>query len=485
MWTVLGALLVLAVPQSAAQEAPPPLVWESLTPTPPITGIEDLSDIRGLTFIGDTLTALSGSSGGEIFHWHAADREWEPVYTSFLPLRTAQLASFEVPPGADGFPAGGGRVLFTYAGRRLERWTDGGRAMPDTVRTALGFPFRTATGRLGRAFDGVTTQANFVAYSSDHGASWTEHTYGQLDWLDYPVDAVAYAPGPYPDGSGGQPEGPYEERVVAAGYTGLMVSTDDGETWTESPVYGPYRCKSIAKVAAGPRDGGYPGRAVAWCIDYEADHGYLWSSDDRGETWTQRFENPTVGPSTGYVTAGPDGSLFAHSVSGEDRGSGRIWPIYSSSDGGQTWHERGEVWTEWPFRLEQLAVGPDGHLYAGGSPDGATSGEVAGGVFRTVEPVVVAAEPSVPTEQPGFGVRAFPNPSSGAVTVALTGAASGESVRVALYDSLGREVAVLHDGPLSVRERLAVEPGALAPGRYVARAEARGAVATASFTVAQ
>ena len=455
-------------------------MWESLTPAPPLTGIEALSNIRGLTFLGDTLVALSGVSSEPILHRHPASGEWAQVYESFLPLRTAQLASFEVPPGADGFPPDGGHVLFTYAGRRLERWTDGGRAMPDTFNTALAFPFRTATGRLGRAFDGVTTRANFVAYSSDHGASWTEHTYGRLDWLDYPVGAVAYAPGPYPDGSDGEPAGPYEERVVAAGYTGLAYSTDDGETWTESPVYGPYRCTSIAKVAAGARDGGYPGRAVAWCVDYEADYAFLWTSDDRGETWARGFRYPLQGPAQGRVIAGPDGSLFAYLYDGPPD---HTWPIYSSTDGGETWHNRGEAWTEWPFWLEQVAVGPDGHLYAGGSPDTATSGEVAGGVFRTVEPVVVAAEPATPAESGAFGVRAYPNPSSGAVTLALSGLAGGESIRVAVYDLLGREAAVLHEGPASAGQRLAAEPGTLAPGSYVARAESGGQVATAKLVV--
>ena len=71
----------------------------------------------------------------------------------------------------------------------------------------------------------------------------------------------------------------------------------------------------------------------------------------------------------------------------------------------------------------------------------------------------------------------FPNPSAGGVAVPFGVPAAGP-VRVAVYDVLGREVAVLHDGPAEAGwHRAEVAAGRLAPGTYVVRvaggAEAR------------
>ncbi|OZC01480.1 hypothetical protein BSZ36_17555 [Rubricoccus marinus] len=63
----------------------------------------------------------------------------------------------------------------------------------------------------------------------------------------------------------------------------------------------------------------------------------------------------------------------------------------------------------------------------------------------------------------------YPNPAHGEVTVPFEVPTTGE-VRVAVYDALGREVAVLHDGeaePGAHEARLAA--GALASGAYVVR----------------
>ena len=81
-----------------------------------------------------------------------------------------------------------------------------------------------------------------------------------------------------------------------------------------------------------------------------------------------------------------------------------------------------------------------------------------------------------------LALSAAPNPFVRAATVTLALPVPGEE-RVAAPDVLGREVAVLHDGPAAPGTPFALERGALAPGTYVARAEAGGAGATAVFTV--
>ena len=77
----------------------------------------------------------------------------------------------------------------------------------------------------------------------------------------------------------------------------------------------------------------------------------------------------------------------------------------------------------------------------------------------------------------------YPNPSAGAISVPFGVPETGDA-RVAVYDALGREVAVLHDGPAEAGWHLAeVGAGRLAVGAYVVRARAGAEVQTARLVV--
>jgi len=89
----------------------------------------------------------------------------------------------------------------------------------------------------------------------------------------------------------------------------------------------------------------------------------------------------------------------------------------------------------------------------------------------------VATEP----DPQGVAMSVYPNPSAGATTVALAGV-EGDA-RVAVYDALGREVLVLHDGLAAGSVQARVEAGQLAPGAYVVRAATGTTVQTRSLTV--
>jgi hypothetical protein len=71
-------------------------------------------------------------------------------------------------------------------------------------------------------------------------------------------------------------------------------------------------------------------------------------------------------------------------------------------------------------------------------------------------------------------LRAAPNPFADVTRVAV--GAQGEAVRAVLYDVLGREVDVVHDGPLS--GDLSVSGAGLRPGLYVLRIQTAGAART-------
>ncbi|MEM0962932.1 MAG: T9SS type A sorting domain-containing protein, partial [Bacteroidota bacterium] len=77
----------------------------------------------------------------------------------------------------------------------------------------------------------------------------------------------------------------------------------------------------------------------------------------------------------------------------------------------------------------------------------------------------------------------WPNPTSGRVSVSVALVEAGD-VRVSVYDALGREVAVLHDGPAAAgASRYEVAAGWMAPGAYVVRAVSGGAVLARALTV--
>ena len=130
-----------------------------------------------------------------------------------------------------------------------------------------------------------------------------------------------------------------------------------------------------------------------------------------------------------------------------------------------------------------LAVDPAGDLVLVGAfqvVGGVTSPNAA--LYDVPRPV--ASVGGVP-ERSGFALAVSPNPvtSGGKVRVTL---AESEPVRVAVYDVLGRQVAVLAEGAWPAGEHT-VGLGAerLVPGVYVVRATAGAASAVQRVTVAR
>ncbi|MEM8599050.1 MAG: T9SS type A sorting domain-containing protein, partial [Bacteroidota bacterium] len=92
----------------------------------------------------------------------------------------------------------------------------------------------------------------------------------------------------------------------------------------------------------------------------------------------------------------------------------------------------------------------------------------------------VAASAAVPS---GIELDAYPNPTAGATTVRF-GLEQASAVRVAVYDALGREVAVLAEGVREAGWHNAVLSGTdLASGVYVVRVEAGAEIVTKRVTV--
>jgi hypothetical protein len=95
-----------------------------------------------------------------------------------------------------------------------------------------------------------------------------------------------------------------------------------------------------------------------------------------------------------------------------------------------------------------------------------------------------ASEPTAPSAS-SFALAVSPNPSSGAIVARLSADASAEA-RVVVFDALGRQVRVAHEGPVAAGElALPIDLSGLPAGVYVVRATVGDAVVSRAVTVAR
>ncbi len=327
--------------------------------------------------------------------------------------------------------------------------------------------YRDSTGR-GYLFSGF---GDLVSRSDDDGARGTWAEVGQAGG-----EVVAFGEVPPSDAL---PEG----QLLAAVWNGVTYSDDGGETWTPSQgAYGAARFIGTSFAFLPEPGHPYGGAVLAGIDDLEWGRdstATVYRSDDGGATWTRihRFSPARYGLDNlneVELVVTPDGVVWAglsHSLGGLSQN--RPGAIARSFDGGETWEPAQNGYGL--HGVEQLALARDGRLYAA----------TVVGVWRTTAPVyAVARESGAPAPlADGLGVTVWPNPAASVATVSLR-LAGPERVRVAVLDALGREVAVIHDGPTQNGQRFEIETASLTAGRYLVRLEAAsGASATAALTV--
>ena len=149
----------------------------------------------------------------------------------------------------------------------------------------------------------------------------------------------------------------------------------------------------------------------------------------------------------------------------------------------------------WAVTLRDLATGAETDLRTADSYafTHAASGSRRGGALapglgaddapaRLVLAVRALATAAEGAEAAEWALSVGPNPTRGAATLRY-GLPAGGHVRLAVFDVLGREVAVLHDGRQSAGEHAAALGAGLAPGVYVVRLAAGGRALTRAVTV--
>ena len=327
----------------------------------------------------------------------------------------------------------------------------------------------------GHANAGRLLAGGVVLFSDDRGATWADA--GQ----DIPTNSQSSA-----RTFAALPSG----RVLAGTGGGVLASDDGGESYTRTPLWGPYVTDALVSLAtpgsrqAGPPscglpDGAFCDGAVAVGYSSQLPHVRAWRTNDGGQTWSESvaLPEPQDGVANGYTAGvvalapGPDGLGRAVAVLG--RGV-----VYATADGGQTWAAVGRLPTgAVGHRTRLVRLGPDGHLWVSTTLNG-TGREW---VYRSAEPAEAAfpvAGEALPEAFSEIGVSVRPNPASGRVEVSVTGAASA---RVVVVDALGREVARAEAAGGVAR----LDTRGWPAGIYVVRAEASGRVASARLVVAR
>ncbi len=157
--------------------------------------------------------------------------------------------------------------------------------------------------------------------------------------------------------------------------------------------------------------------------------------------------------------------------------TGRLWALEIDAATGDTTNTE---LLDTDLLISSFGVDEDGELYVLNyiGPDG------EGEVYR-VRSAPVASEPSGAPDRALQLRLAGPNPFAGATALTVETSRAGP-VRVAVYDVLGREVAVLADGPGPAGARtLRLDARGLAAGVYVVRLEAAGQVETQRVTLVE
>ncbi|GIV62031.1 MAG: hypothetical protein KatS3mg044_0897 [Rhodothermaceae bacterium] len=250
--------------------------------------------------------------------------------------------------------------------------------------------------------------------------------------------------------------GSYLDGDFDQNYGAAYVYTWDGSAWNEE-----------AKLTASD---GALGDQFGYSVSLSGDRALIgtWRDDDKGQDAgaVYVFEaSPTLPVELASFTAVPDGEAVV-----------LAWRTASETNnaGFEVQHDAAGAWRTLAFVAGQGTTA-EGHAYTH-RVEGLAPGTHR---FRLRQVdfdgrFAYSPEVAVTVDVPGAYVLAapYPNPFRGATTLRVA-VAETQPVRVAVYDVLGREVAVLHAGPMSggTTHVLRFEAGGLPAGMYVVRAE--------------
>lgn len=121
------------------------------------------------------------------------------------------------------------------------------------------------------------------------------------------------------------------------------------------------------------------------------------------------------------------------------------------------------------------------YLYAGGGYSDMGGNATLDFLAKWEGDIASAGEPPAPLASVGLTLGpAVPNPSSGGATLRFTSAQT-QTVRLEVFDALGRRLATLFDGPLAAEQTVTVSVPRLPAGTYLARLTGESGTAVQRF----
>ncbi len=352
--------------------------------------------------------------------------------------------AFQRGGGARAVAAIGDGFIMQFGGKASYRGDAAGRTwsiVADPGYNVTRYFYDRSNARLYAA-----TQRGALLMSADEGTTWTS--------LGVPAQDLTFVHA--------------RGNTIITGYNGTgagtYISTDGGATWTDV----------IGKAEGSPSGGFVAADGSIYLhstVGFFPAYGKLWRSRDNGATWTEL---------TAGVQGLPGVSILLQSIIHAE-GSSILFTsnnkVFASADDGVTWSEKSDgLLLAENGSATQMAI-HDGYLYA---------------LFQAfVEPGSNFGLYRRPLAELGFGpasaarnndvmemaLDVVPNPARGAASVALVLERSS-TVRLCVYDGLGRRVALLHDGPMEAGEHRLRWDDAVPAGAYVVTAQTGGRVVT-------
>ncbi len=432
----------------------------------------------GLTWLSNGLAAsgstwYAGTAGVGVYRSTDHGATWRSINAGLLWItQFGTSAMMDIPDGK------GGRIIFAGTTKGIIRSTDGGVYWTDWWDAGLSMELINALTNIttGAIAPQVYAGSNGGVFrSTDAGLTWTEADQGLTNESVFALAAT--------------PEGNPGPSVLASTYGSMFLSTDGGENWARTGY--PGFCAGQAFAAGKTLIAGWDSLGIC-------------RSTDLGATWapiSELFSGSDKAFGKCYLEV-PEGSgdtsVYA-GVSMLGNGSG----VYRSTDFGLHWVQL----TGYPNPIATaIAASPTAMFAAdgfkvyvstdqGGSwrhvfPDipeqwyissMAVSGAnlvlgTFGGMFRRdITEIVTDVEPRLTSVPEGFRLEQnYPNPFN-PTTVVRGQWPENSEVRLAVYDVLGREVAVLANGRYPAgAHSFAFDGTNLASGVYFYRLTAGG-----------
>jgi hypothetical protein len=247
----------------------------------------------------------------------------------------------------------------------------------------------------------------------------------------------------------------------------VYFSTNNGNSWSVSILSFSNPFPSLSA--------GNPGLVITG-TSFESYHGASYLSTDFGATWT-----PLTTPWSASAFSASCIDRDGHVIVGTSRGaSPYVDGVFVSTDRGVTWTEENAGLPS--TRIKELSLSSRGYLFTCFPQD---SYERIPGLYRTVS-LTTGVPGSGETPPATFSLRQnFPNPFNPETIIGFQ-LASPSATRIAIYDILGREVAILVDGmknPGSYDVRWTA--AGCATGTYICRMVAGSFVTSTKMLYAQ